>query len=129
MSATQQSTAKSPRYHADAYRFVFEALHHTQVDLQKPMTADGNDESAHITGRELLMGVKSLARERFGLLAKTVFAYWGIRSTSDFGRIVFDLIERGEMRKTDNDQLSDFTGVYDFQDAFDEEYEIVPPKL
>ena len=40
----------------------------------------------------------------------------------DVGRL--ELIEAGEMRKTDDDHLEDFVDVYDFQKAFDEEYEI-----
>jgi uncharacterized repeat protein (TIGR04138 family) len=65
-----------------------------------------------------------LAVERFGLLTTTVFGRWGVASTADFGRIVFELVERGEMRKTERDQLSDFFGVYDFHEVFDHGYQI-----
>ncbi|WP_437192350.1 Minf_1886 family protein [Planctomicrobium sp. SH527] len=124
MSATSQSALPRFRYHNDAYRFVFEALHHTQQRLKRPVAADLDDDRAHITGPELLFGVRDLALERYGLLAKNVFAYWGVKSTADFGRIVFELIERGEMRKTDRDQLTDFYDVYDFDQALDQDYKI-----
>ena len=45
-------------------------------------------------------------------------------ATDDFGHIVFELIERGEMRKTEHDQLSDFFGVFDFHKAFMDDYSI-----
>ncbi|MEZ6048974.1 MAG: hypothetical protein R3C11_26040 [Planctomycetaceae bacterium] len=52
------------------------------------------------------------------------FRRLGIQTTDDFGRIVFELIEQGEMRKTDKDRLEDFFSVYEFNTAFDKEYEI-----
>jgi len=124
MSALGQTTASRNKYHADAYRFVFEALHHTQQKLKRPAASDLDDDRAHITGPELLYGIRDLALERYGLLAKDVFAHWGVKGTGDFGRIVFELIERGEMRKTERDQLSDFLDVYDFDDALDRDYKI-----
>lgn len=124
MSATGQSAACRLKYHSDAYRFVFEALHHTQQKLKRPLGHDLDDERAHITGPELLHGIRELALERYGLLARDVFTHWGIKGTGDFGRIVFELIERGEMRKTDRDQLSDFFDVYDFEEALERDYKI-----
>lgn len=129
MTATKQSAAPQLKYHTDAYRFVFEALHYTQQSLKRPMASgDPEDERAHISGREMLDGIRQLATERFGMLARRVFASWGVKSTDDFGRIVFELIERGEMRKTDRDQLTDFFDVYDFNDVFDRDYEINVPR-
>lgn len=127
MSATGQSAPPRLRFHHEAYRFIFEALHHTQQRLRRHSSPDLDDDRAHITGPELLTGVRDLALERYGLLARTLFAYWGVKSTADFGRIVFELIERGEMRKTDRDQFSDFVDVYDFEDALDRDYRIPLP--
>ncbi len=79
---------------------------------------------AHISGVELLEGIRAFALTQFGLMTCTVFRRWGIRSTDDFGNIVFELIERGEMSKTDRDQLSDFFEVYDFADVFDRDYQV-----
>lgn len=132
MSVASRSTLSRLRYHADAYRFVFEALQYTQEKLQKPRgpmmrdseSGEPEDEEAHISGQELLQGIRELALKRFGLLTRTVFQTWGVQSTSDFGRIVFELVDRGEMRKTDRDSLDDFIGVFDFEDALDREYRI-----
>lgn len=128
------STIKTPaatlKYHPDAYRFVDQALRFTQRRLGRTPDAaehDGqefDEESAHISGPELLDGVRELAIQEFGLLTITVLRNWGIRTTDDFGRIVFDFIERGAMRKTDRDQLADFFDVYDFEEVFDRNYQI-----
>ena len=112
------------QFHPEAYRFVFEALHFAQEQLQRPASLVEDNEDAHISGQELLEGVRQLALQRYGNLVEAVFTYWGIRRTEDFGRIVFELIERGEMRKTDQDQLEDFVDVYDFQQVFDRDYVI-----
>jgi uncharacterized repeat protein (TIGR04138 family) len=125
MTAMSQSAAPRLKYHADAYRFVSEALHYTQHKLRRPTSPrDVDDERGHISGPELLDGIRELALERYGPLARSLFLHWGIKATDDFGRIVFELIELGEMRKTDRDQLSDFFGVYSFDEAFDEKYQI-----
>lgn len=124
MKVSSRSAAPRLRYHQDAYRFVFDALQFAQDKLKRPRPRNPDDQHAHITGQELCAGVRELAVKRFGLLAKTVFAHWGVKSTTDFGRIVFELIERGEMRKTDRDSLDDFVDVYDFEDAFDRDYAI-----
>ena len=120
MSVSRQTRLK---YHRDAYRFIFEALQFTQEKLKR-VSRGGTEDDAHISGQELMEGVRELALKKFGLLAITVFHHWGVRATDDFGRIVFELIERGEMRKTDRDQLSDFFAVYDFVEALDRQYVI-----
>ena len=68
--------------------------------------------------------MRELARQHYGLMTISVFAEWGIHSTEDFGKIVFELIELGDMRKTDDDRLEDFVDVYDFQKVFVEDYEV-----
>jgi uncharacterized repeat protein (TIGR04138 family) len=120
------SSKRAPRlrYHPQAYRFVSAALPYAQKILNRSFTANRDDESAHITGPELLEGIRYFALENFGLMTLCVFHRWGIHGTDDFGRIVFELIDRGELRKTDRDQLSDFYSVYDFEDAFDRDYRI-----
>ncbi|MFN6107527.1 MAG: Minf_1886 family protein, partial [Planctomycetaceae bacterium] len=72
----------------------------------------------------LLLGIRDYALDQFGLMAKTVFHQWGLRTTDDFGRLVFEMIDRGDLRKTENDQLSDFAAVYDFEEALDRNYRI-----
>lgn len=119
------TTSRRCIFHPDAYKFVFHALQFTQEHLDRPIAEDDpDDESAHISGPELLEGCRLLALKQYGFLARTVFETWNVRSTADFGRIVFDLIDKGEMKKTDNDSEADFADVYDFSEALDQTYDV-----
>ena len=121
-------------FHPDAYEFLKMALRFTVHNTprrnndesaeQSPPEPAVPDESQHVTGQELLEGIRRYALEQFGLMTTWVFQHWGIDTTEDWGRMVFELIDRGEMYKTEHDQLSDFTDVYSFDRAFDLEYEI-----
>ena len=104
---------KHRRYKFEAYSFVMAGLHHTVSKLDKPR---------HITGEELLQGIREYALEQFGPLARTVLNYWGIYQTIDFGQIVFALVEVGILRKQPDDKLEHFKDIYDFAEAF--EYKI-----
>ncbi len=75
-------------------------------------------DSRHVSGQQLCLGLRTLAIQKYGLLAKTVFRRWGIRRTDDFGVIVYAMIDRGEMRTSENDSLQDFSAVFDFEEAF-----------
>lgn len=124
MPISSSPPAPGLKYHPDAYDFVFDALRHTQTLLSRERSAAGDDdESAHVTGPELLHGIRALALDRYGLMARYVFSSWGVRSTHDFGRIVFQMVADERMRKTDRDRLSDFEDVYEFAEALDREYQ------
>jgi uncharacterized repeat protein (TIGR04138 family) len=122
MSTSIRAIERPTRYHPNSYHFIYQAPRFTQQSLNRTGQTPGKD--AHISGVELLEGIRVLALRQFGLMTRTVFRVWGVRRTSDFGRIVFELIERGEMSKTDQDQLSDFFDVYDFDVAFDRDYRV-----
>jgi uncharacterized repeat protein (TIGR04138 family) len=70
-----------------------------------------------VTGQELCESLRTLALGQYGLLATTVLAYWGIRSTSDIGDIVYNMIATGDLEKTPTDSRSDFDNVFDFDKA------------
>lgn len=123
MSLPAQTLRPQPlRYHAQAYVFVTEALRQAQEIVGKDTAED--EDSAHISGRELLEGVRVLGLKQFGMMAPCVFQSWGIHATEDFGHIVFEMVERDELRKTERDQLSDFCDIYGFTEAFQESYAI-----
>ena len=73
----------------------------------------------HVTGRELSLGIAEYGRSQFGPLVRRVFHYWGIYTTLDFGEIVFSLVDRGLMSKTEEDRCEDFADIYEFDDVFD----------
>ena len=124
MQTIRKTAPRRLQYPVNAYRFLFSALRFTQDRLGRAQGHGPEDERAHISGAELLKGIRDYARDQFGLMALTVFNCWGIHATDDFGRMVFELIERGEMRKTNRDQLSDFYDLYDFEETFDRDYRI-----
>ena len=102
-----------PRYREEAYVFVLGALNHVLERLP---------ETRHITGRELAGGVRDLALERFGPMARSVLEHWGIEETADVGAIVFALVESGILIKQDEDSPEDFINVFDFDVAFESQY-------
>lgn len=105
---------RDPRYAGDAYHFVREALDFTIKMLNKPAEGPGR----HVSGQELLEGIRQYALQEFGPMALRVLHHWGVRSTEDFGEIVFNLVDEGVLGKTEQDRKEDFQGGYDFVSAF-----------
>ncbi len=105
---------KDPRFLSDAYAFVREALDHTQKTIGK----DNRGCIRHVTGQELLDGIRDYALREFGPMAVTVFEEWGIHSCQDFGDIVFNMVDIGLLAKTDKDSRADFSDGYEFFEAF-----------
>jgi uncharacterized repeat protein (TIGR04138 family) len=106
---------KDARYDPEAYNFIYEALDHTLKTVITPKSRSNQ----HVTGPELLEGVRQFAIEQFGCLAKMVLENWSIKSTGDVGEVVFNLVEYDLMGKQDSDSKLDFIDVYSFDDAFD----------
>lgn len=109
---------RDPRYARDVYLFIFEALAYTQRALGR---------QHHVTGQELLDGIRALASEQFGYLAKTVFDEWGCHQTTDFGHVVFNLVQANLMGKQDSDTIDDFRDRYDFAEAFERDFRLDAP--
>jgi len=110
------------RFDKRAYHFVRAGLDATVKELKK-REPDRARKSQHVSGAELLHGLRTYALEQFGPLAYTVLTDWGLSRCRDFGEIVFKLIEYNVLSKTDNDCLEDFADVYDFADAFRKPFE------
>lgn len=131
--------ARDSRYSIEAYAFVLESLKlarnrklkerrkradraRTARRRKKTSQADTPQTTAenagHVTGRELSLAVRRLALRAYGMMAITVLHRWGIRSTSDIGEIVYNLITSGDLDKTSSDKRSDFDDVFDFATGF-----------
>jgi uncharacterized repeat protein (TIGR04138 family) len=99
-----------PRYSKDAFFFVRDGV-------DRAVTSRSHS-SRHVTAKELLEALRSLALERFGSSAREQLRLWGVTRCEDFGEIVFTLIERGLFGKRPEDKKEDFSGAYDFETAF-----------
>jgi len=109
---------RDSRYRREAYGFVVGALGMTVQSLPEDRRAD--PVRRHLSGRELLAGIIRLARREFGALAPTVFREWGVRDGEDVGRIVFQLVEAGQLSARPEDTLEDFRGGPDLSRALGE---------
>ncbi len=119
----KQPPAELELFPAHAFEFIHEGLEYAvrqSHGSQKP----GAKECRHVSGQQLCHSLRELALTRWGRLARTVLNRWNITSTMDFGRIVFSLIETGQMQKLDEDTIDDFKNVYDFKTAFESDYRI-----
>jgi len=76
------------------------------------------EESRHVCGRELCIGLRDYAIDRYGMMAKSVLNKWGIHQSRDFGNIIFAMVEVGLMRTTEDDNIEDFDSIFDFDDVF-----------
>jgi len=108
---------EDPRFDRKAYDFVRLGLDHTVKELKKKETSRVA-RSRHVSGPELLEGLRAYALDQYGPLAKTVLEAWGIRHCTDFGDIVFNLIDYNVFSKTENDRREDFADIYTFDEAF-----------
>lgn len=112
-SILDQLRERNPRFHGKAYLFLLSALHSVMKDL---------DEPRHISGQELAEGVRELALEQYGPIARTVLEHWGIHTTQDLGEIVFTLVDAGVLIKQSGDSRADFEDIFDFEDVFERNY-------
>jgi len=108
-NTVDQIYAADPRYKPDSYEFVIQALNFTQNRLKR---------NGHVASEELLGGIKDFAINLYGPMAKAVLNHWGIRKTQDFGNIVFNMIEKKLLSKTDQDAIEEFADIYDFDVVF-----------
>ena len=120
------------RYARGAYYFLRQAL---DFSLKKMAKQGELNQSNHLSGQQLLEGIRVYAMEQYGPMARSVLESWGITNCRDFGNIVFNLVACRVLGKTDQDSPEDFNAGYDFKTAFDAPYvpsikpTIKPPRL
>jgi uncharacterized repeat protein (TIGR04138 family) len=109
-----QIAMEDGRYSAKAIGFVYEGLGYTA----KKMVA----EPKHVSGQTLCEGLRKFALEKWGRLAKSVLNNWDIKTTRDFGEIVWLMIKNEWMSAQPTDSIDDFNNVYDFQTVFKDQF-------
>jgi uncharacterized repeat protein (TIGR04138 family) len=129
-TALSQLLRQDTRYKPEAYQFVRAGLAYAQevLLLGEPAEQAGRKKDRsklrHVTGQDLCYALRQFAHEQFGLMARLVLADWGIRSTSDWGEIVYNLIRVGIMTRSPADRREDFDNVFDFDQALVREFRI-----
>jgi uncharacterized repeat protein (TIGR04138 family) len=127
--AIEQLLRNDTRFKLEAYGFMRDALEYAQkTNLPGASTPEDDPESRHMTGQQLCEACRQYALNQYGYLAKLVLASWGLKSTSDFGDVVYNLIEIKHMRKSDSDRREDFNEVFRFDEAFEPSFELLSPE-
>ena len=140
-----QLLQKDRRYKLEAYSFVRDALAYAQdvlrMGVEQPIEIEPevSDEAEfeqqaaprlerHLTGGQLCEAIRLYALEQYGYMAKVVLDSWGVHTTSDFGEIVYNLIKIDYMKQAKTDRREDFDDVYDFDEAFRQQFQISMPE-
>jgi uncharacterized repeat protein (TIGR04138 family) len=105
--------ANDSRFATEAFSFVRDGVYSAVASIARS--------TGHVTARELLDRLRSLAIERYGCATQATLESWGVTSCEDFGEIVFALIEKGFLAKSPEDKKEDFANGFDFESAFPHE--------
>ena len=147
MQAMRSLLREDTRFKLEAYQFIREALQfageHATTMLEESAAVGVESQSAeaggegeasaagvgiedprHVTGGQLCHACRDYALDQFGGLAPLVLGSWGVESTSDLGELVYNLIRIGQMRKSDSDRREDFDDVFNFDTAFEPQFEL-----
>ena len=119
MAKDQLKLIRTTKYPLEAFLFVQRGLDFTVRRIHGEPSGETDQVARHVTGQALCLGLRDYAIKQYGLLAKPVLTHWNIKDCSDFGHIVFALVDAALMHKTEEDSIQDFTDVYDFDEAFD----------
>lgn len=133
--AIQKLVKDDPRYRFGGYVFVIDALAYAQdilamgretVTTEPTLDLDSEKVSPerHLMGQDLCEAFRQYSIQEYGYMARVVLKSWGIETTGDIGNIVYKLIDIGRMKKSANDRRDDFDEVFDFDDAFEKNFEI-----
>ena len=109
------------RYSPEAFRFLFESL---EFAIRLAGKQEETGPERHVSGQEVLAGMREYAQQLFGPLAAQVWRSWGVRQSIDWGRIVFLLVEDGMLNRQDSDSVEDFRSGFDFDEVFVENYHV-----
>lgn len=110
----EEISEQDGRYNPRAVRFVYEGLGYTVKKL--------TSEPGHVTGQVLCEGLRQMALEKWGRLSLLVLESWNVKTTRDFGEIVYLLIKHKWMKAQPADSIEDFNGVYDFKTVFKDHF-------
>ncbi|MBR3925395.1 MAG: hypothetical protein IKJ58_01360 [Akkermansia sp.] len=114
--AVEILTERYPEYTEEAYEFMRAGLDAAADKFCK------DDKSPHLSANELYLGACAYALDEYGPLASRVLEFWGIKSASDFGNIVYNLIEVGIFGKQKGDSREQFDELPNLQEILNAPY-------
>src|ERR1019366_2593289 len=101
--SVKKMVAADPRFDAEAYFFVREALGLTRRAGSRP-----GKQGREAAAAELLDGLRRYALETYGPMAATVLAAWGVHRCEDFGEIIFNMMAHHCEGQSDTGHRDDF---------------------
>ena len=113
ITTVEKIVTDDPRFLSEAYEFISDAVIYTTEQLQKT-----GKKKRHISGKELLEGIKDFAISEYGPIAKEVLESWGIKDTMSIGYIVFNMVDNQLLGSSKEDTIEDFKDGFDFESAF-----------
>lgn len=106
-----------PQYAEEAYEFMRAGLDAAADKFCK------EDKSPHLSARELYLGACAYALDEYGPMAAKVLEFWGLKSSRDFGNVVYNLIEVGVFGKQKGDTQEEFETLPDLQSILSSPYD------
>ncbi|MEM7317327.1 MAG: Minf_1886 family protein [Planctomycetota bacterium] len=104
----EKAAQKTP-YPVESFWFVLQVLLYTNSVYSRFRRVDA---------AEVCWRLRNQATASFGVNARAKLESWGIRSTGDFGKIVYALIDEDLVGIRGGNSIEDFVAVYDFDKAF-----------
>ncbi len=114
---------KDPRYLPQAYEVVRLGLDHAQKIVHGEPKKGKSATNRHVTGPQLLEGFRQHVLDAYGPMSYPLLHNWGLRKSADVGNIVFNIIDTGLFGRSPEDNLDDFSNVYDFKEVFQKPFE------
>lgn len=114
-TAVDKIVIQDPRFDSEAYAFISDAVLYTTNKIESDSS---HPSKQHITGRQLLEGIKEFAMQQFGPIAPEVLRHWGLNDSMAIGHVVFNMVDNQLLGKTQNDTIDDFKNGFDFDMEF-----------
>ncbi len=104
-----RAVAEKTGYPFEAFLFVFGGIWFSN---------ESSDQVFLVDPEQLCWRLRDYAIIKFGQSAGEQLEIWNIRSTLDFGQVVFGLVREGVVTQATSDTLECFRDVFDFKKEF-----------
>ena len=81
-----------------------------------------NDDSNGVTAEQICVVEVEFAVRAYGLMARTILAKLGLRTTGDLGDVVYKMIDAGLIFPSEGETRADFDDVFDLGEELDRRF-------